>query len=110
MEAYTTVILGQQRKVAQLERALREALAQLADSERRRVVAEERVAELATELDNSKVVMRLHSEELLRRDQEVHELETVVKALSLVPGPHELRQQQQRPHAGSDWDTWQPPP
>ncbi len=77
------MVQGQQRKIQDLEKQLRVLAARLEDSERLRRVAEDRAAHLAGELESNASVFKLHYEELLRRDQEVNDLQAVISALSL---------------------------
>lgn len=77
---------GQQRKIQELEQQLRVVVARLEDSERSRRASEEKALHLAAELENNASVFKLHYEELLRRDQEVHDLQAVISALSLGGG------------------------
>lgn len=77
---------GQQRKIQELEQQLRVVVARLEESERGRRAAEERARQLSAELENNASVFKLHYEELLRREQEVHDLQAVISALSLGGG------------------------
>lgn len=58
-------------------------VARLEASEAARQTAEARVAELSSEVENHGSVFKLHYEELLRKDQEIHDLQAVIQALSL---------------------------